>query len=155
MNNFKLKIEKFEQQVNIDNKGNDVLIYSEYDKLDKHSINLRDYLSKEGIKTDIVPSTRKKGITSSYCDILVENVVFFIASSALQWAIGKYLDGLWDDSRKTIKERPHLFKKRDFFIVQYPICIYDKKNKKIAGMVYTGEIQEVISKIKSDFNVKW
>ena len=158
MNDFKLQVEKHEQEIEIDNNGNNVLIYSEYDVIDEHSISLRDYLNEQKLKATIIPSEVKKGITSSYCDILVEKVLFFIveniSSNFTSWAISKFLDWLWDEERKIIKEKQHIFKKRNFFIVRCPISIYDKKNKKVKTTVYTGEIKEVISKIKSDFNIK-
>ncbi len=154
MNDFKLQVEKYEKQVDIDSQDNNVLIYSEYDKFDKHSLNLKEYLNKEGIKTKIIPSKTKKGFRSSCCDFLAENVLFFIGGAIASWPIGKYLDWLWKESKIIIKNNKHLFKKRDYFIVRCPISIYDKKNKKVNTTIYTGEIKDVTNRIESDFNIK-
>lgn len=154
MDKFKLQVEKYEGEIEVDNKGNNILIYSEFDKYDQHSLNLKDYLNENGFKTEIIPSKEKKGIRSSCCDILCERVLFFIGGAIASWPIGKYLDWLWKESRIIIKNNMPLFEKRDYFIVRCPLSIYDERTKNVSTAVYTGEIKEVINRIKSDFKIK-
>ncbi len=154
MKSFKLKREVSKHKVMLECNDMDALIFSEYAELDTHSKNLRDYLNNSNIKTGIISSNKKKGIGGSCCDLLVERVVFFIGGTVVAWSIGKYLDWLFKESKKIIKKHHILFKNRKAFLVRCIISVYNKKNETLKEYVYTGELNEVIDKIKSDFKVK-